>query len=57
MNTNAPDTDKPKNADEKWTYEAPVIRSGEAFETVLLNSGCNFNFNIAFGCTEPQENC
>lgn len=38
-------------------YEAPRIRSGQAFEKVLLGSGCNFNFNIAFGCSEPQENC
>lgn len=38
-------------------YEKPRIKSGQAFEKVLMGSGCNFNYNIAFSCSEPEENC
>jgi hypothetical protein len=38
-------------------YEKPRIRSGQAFERVLLGSGCDPNFSIPLSCSNPIENC
>ena len=54
MDVNESSTETETTAEEKWSYEPPVIRSGEAFETVLLGSGCNQNWNLQFGCSEPN---
>jgi hypothetical protein len=46
-----------ESTDERQPYAPPIIRSGKAFETVLLSSGCTPNFNLAFGCSVPVESC
>jgi hypothetical protein len=57
VNDETVDNIQPANADTRERYEKPKIKSGQAFEKVLLGSGCNFNFNISFSCSEPVENC